>query len=251
MIRILIVDDEELARRRMKLLLNELDIPVNVVGEASDGKKALELAREKNPNLLLLDIQMPVLDGFDVVEMLPDPHPPVIFVTAFDDYALKAFEVHAVDYLLKPVRMERLRQSLQRMSDPSYIAGQQTSVKHLLKEHYKLSGGMPAKLAVDYKHEILMLDLDQVLYLEADGKLTRVYTDGHRYRTNFSLHELEERLENHAFYRVHRSYIVNLEQIEKLEPWFKNGLRIQLKNGVLLDVARRRLPGLKERLGIK
>lgn len=251
MTRILIVDDEKLARQRLRLLLDELDIPTKVIGEAPDGKKAIELVRNKEPDLLLLDIQMPVLDGFDVVDMLPEPRPPVIFITAFDEYALKAFEVHAVDYLLKPVRTERLRKSLRRLGDPSYLEEQKASVEQLLQKHQKRTDILSEKLAVEYRQEILMVDLDQVLYLEADGKLTWVHTEERRYHTNFRLHELEKRLKAHSFFRIHRSYIVNLKQIEKLEPWFNRGLRIKLQDGTHLDVARRRLSGLKERLGVK
>lgn len=251
MTRILIVDDEELARQRLRLLLEELDAPTEVIGEAPDGKKAMELIRDKKPDLLLLDIQMPVLDGFDVVDMLPEPRPPVIFVTAFDEYALKAFEVHAVDYLLKPVRAERLKQSLERLKDPFYLTEQKASVERLLQKHQKHSDLLSEKLAVEYKQEILMVDLDQVLYLEADGKLTWVHTEERRYHTNFRLHELENRLGDHAFFRIHRSYLVNLKQIEKLEPWFNRGLRIKLYNGTHLNVARRRLSDLKQHLGIK
>lgn len=245
--RILIVDDEKLARKRICLLLGELEVSADIL-EASNGKKALEMISEDKPDLLLLDIQMPLLDGFDVVEMLPKSSLPIIFITAYDEYALKAFEVHAIDYLLKPVRLERLKQALERVENPAYLAGQQESVEQLLHENSK---GLPGKIAVNYKQEILMLDLNQVFYLEADGKQTRVYTNDRRYRTNFQLYELEERLEDQSFFRIHRSFMVNLEQIEKLEPWFKNGLRIRLKNGKHLEVARRRLSGLKQRLGIK
>lgn len=245
--RTLIVDDEELARQRIRMLLDELEFSTEIT-EAPNGKKALELISRRTPDLLLLDIQMPILDGFDVMEMLPDPKPPVIFITAYDEYALKAFEVHAIDYLLKPVRLERLKLALKRLQDPVHMAGQKVSVQRLLDEH---NTGLPGKLAVEYKQEILMIDLERVFYLEADGKQTRVFTDEGRYRTNFQLHELEGRLDSQGFFRVHRSFVVNLRQIEKLEPWFKNGLRIKLKNGSYLDVARRRLSALKDRLGIK
>ncbi|MCC5905034.1 MAG: response regulator transcription factor [Balneolaceae bacterium] len=194
---------------------------------------------------------MPVLDGFDVVELLGDDCPPVIFVTAYDEYAIKAFEVHAVDYLLKPVRKERLEESVKRVMQKRGSGSRPDALKKLLGESAPRNMNLLQKIPVNYKQEIRLIDHDQIFWFEADGKLTWVHiTDQKRYRCDFSLSDLEERLTGTSFLRIHRSFIANMNQVEKLEPWFKGGYRITLKDGTELDVARRRVENLKERLGL-
>ncbi|MEX1135771.1 MAG: LytTR family DNA-binding domain-containing protein [Balneolales bacterium] len=252
MLNVILVDDEELARKRMQLLLDELGHDVRIIAEASNGKEAIQLIRKHQPDLIFLDIQMPVLDGFDVVDLLAGECPTVIFVTAYDEYALKAFEVHAVDYLLKPVRKERLKQALEKVENKRYSDNQFQSIRQLLQDHVEQKKKGFTKLPVNHKSEILFLDFHRISYLEADGKLTWVYgTENKKYRTDFPLNELETRLESHSFLRIHRSYIVNLEEVKKLEPWFNNGYRLQLNNGTELEVARRRAAKLKDQLGMK
>ena len=243
-------DDEQPARDRMRLLLQELGDTVEVVGEAVNGKEVIRMARELEPDLLLLDIQMPVLDGFDVAELLGEERPPIIFVTAYDEFAIKAFEVHAVDYLLKPVRKERLQRALQRLGDGSYRARQVDSLRQLLAAHEPVNTQQIRKLPVVHKSEVLLVDLQEIYYVEADGKLTWAHLADRKYRADFSMADLEERLSD-AFLRIHRSYMVNLNHIRKLEPWFGGGYRLELDNGTELDVARRRVADLKERLGMR
>lgn len=250
-IKVLLVDDEEPARVRLQMMLMELELNIHIIGEVPSGKEAIEWVRNDRPDLLFLDIQMPVLDGFDVIELLGEECPPIIFVTAYDEYAIKAFEVHAIDYLLKPVRKERLRDSLCRFADmrDSDTAGR--SLRSLLAHREYTSQKLLQKIPVSYKKEIRLIDHDQILWFEADGKITWVNTaDQKRYRCDFSLANLENRLADASFLRIHRSVIANMDHVKKLEPWFKGGYRITLRSGTELEVARRRVEALKEKLGM-
>ena len=250
-VRVIITDDEQPACNRLRLMLEELDANITVIGEASDGKEAIGMVRDEEPDLLFLDIQMPVLDGFDVIDLLGDDCPPVIFVTAYDEYAIKAFEVHAVDYLLKPVRKERLLESVKRIFENDRIDSMKESVQKLRETREPSPRRVLQKIPVDYKQEIRLIDHDKILWFEADGKLTWVHTkEGEKYRTDFSLGDLEYRLSATPFVRIHRSSIANLDFVKIIEPWFKGGYRITLSDGTDLDVARRRVSELKERLGL-
>ena len=249
-VRAVIIDDEQPARNRLRMMIEELDSGISIIEEASDGKEAIGIVRTVKPDLLFLDIQMPVLDGFDVVELLGDDCPPVIFVTGYDEYAIKAFEVHAVDYILKPVRKERLEESVKRILGDRDISTQNQSLKEMLQNRERPQQKRLQKIPVNFKNEIRLIDYDQILWFEADGKLTWVHIMGKmKYRCDFSLSDLEERLAGSSFLRIHRSTIANMDHVEKLEPWFKGGYRITLKGGKDLDVARRRVENLRERLG--
>lgn len=250
-IKAIIVDDEQPARNRLRLMIEELDADITVIGEASDGKEAIGMVRNEKPDLLFLDIQMPVLDGFDVIDLLGEECPPVIFVTAYDEYAIKAFDVHAVDYLLKPVRKERLEESVKRITENNRVESMKESVRNLRETREPSPRRVLQKIPVNYKQEIRLIDHDEILWFEADGKLTWVHTkEGKKYRTDFSLGDLEDRLAATSFVRIHRSSIANLDFVKKIEPWFKGGYRITLSDGTDLDVARRRVSELKERLGL-
>lgn len=182
----LVVDDEQPARERMGALLEEVEsFNVTVEGFASSGKEALELLKEAQPDVVFLDIQMPGLDGIDVAGMLKEPAPAVIFVTAYDDYALKAFEVHAVDYLLKPVRKERLEKGLD--------AAIQRAPSALQFQKALSDIADPDKIAVNHKQEILLLETREVLWFEADGKYSEACTTQNQYIADYSLEQLEEK----------------------------------------------------------
>lgn len=242
---IVLVDDEELARSRMKALLKEQDqFSLNIAAEAGDGKEALRVIPQLQPDLVFLDIQMPVFDGFDVAEMLPKPRPPIVFATAYDEYALKAFEVHAVDYLLKPIRRERLIQSIER------VLNQQGDDKSRVDELLQARKPQMDQFGVHYKQEVLLVKTADILWFEADGKLVYAVTEERKYRADFNLDQLSERLDD-QFFRSHRSFLVNTGYIKKLIPWFNNNWRLEMKNGEQLEVARRRVRDLKQRLGLK
>lgn len=240
--KILLVDDEDLARSRIKTLLSEISDDIHIIGEASNGKEALQLNNQSKPDVILLDIQMPVLDGFDVASLLPEPKPKIIFITAYDEYAIQAFEVNAIDYLMKPVRKERLADALKRVKDQH-----SDNLSNLLDNQQERP---LKKIPVLHKQDILLLDPSEIIWIEAQGPQLFSHTSDKSYRTEFKLDDLEQRLKNHNFFRIHRSYLVNLDKVKKLVPWFNHSYRVTLENGKDLDVARRRLSELKKILGL-
>lgn len=240
----IIVDDEQLARERLRTLLNELDFDLEI-HEAPNGKEALQSIKELDPALLFLDIQMPVLNGFDVIELLPEDSPGIIFTTAYDEYAIQAFEVNAIDYLLKPIRKERLQKALQR-----FINQQHEETKPQIQQLRSYLNRSLKRLPVQHKQDILLLPLQEICWIEASDQLVYVHTGTDSYRTDYSLDELTDLLPD-TFYRIHRSTIANLHKVEKMSPWFNNSFRLVLTDGSELDVARRRTAELKQRIGLK
>lgn len=244
MLKALIVDDEAPARLRIADMLAEMGDLVEVAGEASDGRTAVRLARELCPDVVLLDVQMPGLDGFDVVDLLEQPRPHIIFTTAYEEHALRAFEVHALDYLTKPVRRPRLRQALQRVKeqlgrgDDALDAFRQTRRKRPLE-----------RLAISIGRRLQVVDIAQVHCLEAEDKLVFAHVGETRHVVDFTLKELEERLDNEVFLRVHRAFLVRIEAIRELVPWVAGGYQIRLASGAMIPVARRRVGSVKRLLG--
>jgi DNA-binding LytR/AlgR family response regulator len=231
-IRVLIVDDEELARTRLKSLLDGLP-DVECVGEAENGIEAVEKVKELAPDLMLLDIQMPGMNGFEVLEALDDV-PLVVFATAFDEYALKAFEVNSIDYLLKPIEKERLSQAIERAR--RLLSGG----PELRQEIERLAGLIGARgvdrLPVVKGKRIVLVDHADIVWVGASDELVFVYTKDGRHLANATMAELEARLDPRAFFRVHRSSIVNLKHVAEIVPWFAGKYKI-----VLDDAARTEL----------
>ena len=239
-----IIDDEPLARERMHTLLDRADVQVSIIGEASNGREAIPMIHEKRPTLIFLDVQMPGLDGFDVVDLIAPPLPHIVFVTAFDQYALKAFEVHALDYLTKPVTLERLNRSLRRIS--SLIAEKQKDdgIDTLQEERKK----QPLrKLTLQLGKKMRVVDPEEVRYFEAKDKLVFAHLfDGKEYPTHFTLQTLENRLDSALFMRTHRAFLVNIHTIRELATWFSGTYQMRLDDGSQLPVSRRRARSVKE-----
>lgn len=249
MIDILIVDDEKLAREKLRELCKELP-NINILGEASNGKEAIEKIKTEKPDLVLLDIQMPLLSGFDVVHFLGDDIPAFIFITAHDEHALKAFEIHAVDYILKPVKKKRLFDAINHLKKFGLHVKSGNIDKLISAQDSALKGF--TKLPVNFKNEVLFLEFEDIINLEADGKISWANTtQNKKYRTNFSLKEIEVKLQNEPFLRIHRSHIVNLNHIKTIEPYFKGDYIVVMANDKKLKVAKRRVSELKSVLGIK
>lgn len=229
--KILITDDEAPARARLRFLLDELG--ESDVVEASSVSEAIRQTADAGVDVILLDIRMPLLDGFDLVSLLPEPKPAIIFVTAYDEHAVKAFDVEATDYLTKPVRKERLQQALARVR--------------------KTSGGKSAarlsRITAERANTLHVLDVDDCAVFHADDKLTYVRFQGASYRVASTLDELEARLDADRFIRSHRHSIVNLTQVASIRSDI-GGWVIKLKDGTEWDVARRRVGELKERVGM-
>jgi DNA-binding LytR/AlgR family response regulator len=243
----LIVDDERAARKSLRRGL-EADARIDVVGEAEDGPSAVALIEEKRPQLVLLDIQMPVMSGFDVLRVLqPECTPAVIFVTAYDEYAIAAFEVAAVDYLLKPFGEDRLRQAIDKVV--ARITGPWSStIQELLGNLSSVE--YVRQLPVHARRRIRLLDVDLISHVVSENRVISVYDqEGHRYWTNETLDQLERRLDPEQFFRIHRSSLINLKSEFEIEPWEDGRLRLHLEGGKTLTVARKRAKLLRERTG--
>ena len=250
-LRCLLVDDEPLARDRLQALLEEADLDIEIVAEAGSGKEAVSLIHEHGPDVVFLDVQMPVLDGFDVVDLLPEGdrnRPHIVFVTAYDEYALQAFEVHALDYLTKPVRLERLNKTLDRVQEA--LADESAEDQEKLDDLRNSRQDEDLKrLTVHAGRRLRVVPLEEVRWIEADEGLVFAHTTEGRYRTDFTLNELEKRLPSGRFVRAHRSSIVNLEAVYELVPEPAGTAVLRLQDGTEIKVARRRASDVKEALG--
>jgi len=252
-LRVVIVDDEPLARARARRLLGEVGGAV-VVGEAGSAAEARELLRRQPADLLLLDIQMPGEDGFALLSRIQH-RPAVVFVTAFDHYAVRAFEEHAVDYLLKPFRPERLAAAIDRvraaLARPDDLARQLqlllASVQTAAPRHVEPL----ERFTVRIGQKQLIVRADDVLWFGAEDKLVFAATANDRHYVNFTLDELERKLDTARFVRVHRSAIANLDHAAALRPGFAGTWRLQLDDSARTEVpvSRSRARQLKERLG--
>jgi two-component system LytT family response regulator len=245
----LVVDDEPLARARLIRLLGESGGRVEVVGEAGNGEEAIRMAAELRPDVVFLDIRMPVLDGFDVAELLGRPRPHIVFVTAYDEHALRAFEVHALDYLTKPVRAARLRDTLERIqpaSAPALRTARDEEIDSLLRER---EGRHLRRLTLHAGRRLRVVDLADVRWIEARGKLVYVHLPDGEGRTDFTLDELSARLDPEHFLRIHRSTIVNCAHVRELLPWFAGTYAVRMDDGERLAVARRRVGEVRRMLG--
>ena len=224
-IRVLVADDEAPARAKLRRFL-AADPRVELVGEAEDGLRAVALVRELKPDLLLLDIQMPGLTGFEVLEALGESRPPVIFSTAFDRFALEAFEAAAADYLLKPYDGARFQRALDRAL--ALRDGSGEPLKALLG---RVAQAPLERLLVEGERGLEALPLRAILRLEADGKLVRVHSDRGVFELRKALKDLEARLPVHRFCRVHRGAVVALEAVVRLEPWDHGDGLLVLRDG--------------------
>lgn len=251
-LRVLVVDDEEPARARARQMLSDLPA-VEVVGEAGSASEARDRVRELGPDVLLLDIQMPGEDGFALLQSLPEP-PAVVFATAYDHYAVRAFEAHAIDYLLKPFRAERLAEAIARvrrdLDRPDDLA---TRISELLAGLGDAAGATPwlERFAVRTGVKQRILKADEVMWFGAEDKLVFAATENDRHYVNFTLDQLEKRLDPRRFVRVHRAAIANLDWAAALIPAFAGTWRLQLRDPARTEVpvSRQRARLLKERLG--
>lgn len=243
MMRALIVDDEEPARERLRQLLTAIP-GIEVRGEAADGEEAMRLVAELRPDVVLLDIQMPGPSGLEVVACLPAPRPRIIFCTAFDQYAVDAFELHAVDYLLKPVNRIRLARAIERAErrEPAEAEAELDRVTRTVP------GGAMRWLA-RYGDRYRVIPQRDVVYFSSDGGLTRIHTRERQYVLDPTLNELETRIDTTLFFRVSRAAIVNLDFVTEVRPLEAGVADLTLSTGTRLDVSRRRLRELLQRLG--
>ena len=211
----IIVDDEPLARKLIKEYLQ--DFPdIEIVGECKNGKQAVKAINEEKPNLVFLDIRMPGMDGFEVLEHI-DLMPRIIFTTAYGDYALRAFEVNAIDYLLKPYDRKRFSKAIQKVIDRSTKSNDELGGLLRVVQQSKEPEDYPKRIFVSVGRKIISVQLNDILWIEADGDYTQLHTNTGTYLCNLSLNVLEGKLDSSKFMRVHRSSIIATSSIEHLE----------------------------------
>lgn len=241
--RVIIIEDERLAREELKLLLANYST-IQIVAEAVNAEEGIQKIKEHKPDLIFLDIQMPGMNGFEMLKKL-DEIPKVIFITAYDEYAIKAFEVDALDYLLKPVDPERLRDSLAKLDQPEE---EFTSVIDVVEKNKTLTAG--DKVFIKDGEKCWFIDVNEIRIFESDGNYVKVYFDGYRPLILRSLNSLEERLDGRVFFRANRKFIVNLNCITAVENWFNGGLQVTLKEGEKVEISRRQAIRFKEILSL-
>lgn len=248
MVRLVVVDDEKLARDRVKGFLAKIP-DVELVGEAEDGTAAVEVIEKENPDLVLLDVQMPGGDGFSVLRALKDP-PHVIFATAYDEYAIKAFEVEAIDYLLKPFSQGRLVDAIERVRqriDEGATRADAAALARVAEPARSYAKQIPVHTA----RKILVLPVEEILWFAVESRLVYAHVDGRAYMTNFTLRELEERLDPEIFFRAHKSRLVNLQQVKEIARWFGGRYRLVMKDeqSSQVELSRVQARELRARLG--
>ena len=250
-IRALVVDDEPLARERVLSLLQQ-ETDVEVVGECSDGGQAVSAIHQHAPDLVFLDVQMPGCDGFEVIRNVgPERMPTVVFVTAYDEYALQAFEVHALDYLLKPFGKDRFQQTLRHAREAleRRRAGDLGRRLLALVHDVKPEPQRAERLVVKSGGRVFFLRTDEIDWIEAAGNYVRLHlgTESHLFRE--TMNRMESRLDPRRFARIHRSRIVNTERIKELQPWFNGDYVVILRDGTRLTLSRGYREKLQQRLG--
>ena len=238
----LLVDDERLARNELRRLLAVFPT-IEIVGEAANAKQARELIATLQPGLLFLDVQMPGETGMELLESLEPPAPRVIFTTAYDEFAVKAFELNALDYLLKPVDPVRLQAAVEKLSAKAVAADGG-------------AGGPAARLAAEDKvfvregDRCWFVEVKTIRLLESEGNYTRVHFADAQPQLFRSLNAMEERLDPKYFFRANRRQIINLAWIDKLEPWFSGGLLVYLKGGAKIELSRRQAQEFREKMSL-
>lgn len=239
----LIIDDERLARNELKKLLQ--DFPeVEVIGEAANAAEGIDKIENLSPDLIFLDIQMPGKTGFDMLMEL-DKAPHVIFTTAYDEFALKAFEVNALDYLMKPVEPKRLADAIQKL--------QQAEQKEMAATLASVNRGLLSEndqVFVKDGERCWFVKLSEVRLFESVGNYAKVFFSTNKPLILKSLNALEERLDDRVFFRANRKHIVNLRMIDKVEPYFNGGLLLDLKGGEKIEVSRRQAVKFKEMMSL-
>ena len=236
---ILIADDEAPARKKLCTFLSKEEAAGELT-EAGNGKEAIQLIQQNAPDLVLLDIQMPGITGFEVIEQIgADNMPPVVFVTAFDEFALQAFHVHAVDYLLKPFDRTRFQQAFYRAIEMIELKNNQLEKLDTLLKAFKQKQSYLERITVSQGNHFVLLPVEEILYFQADGKYIEVHLEKKKYLLRDTLTELESKLSPDKFVRIHRSCIVNLTAIRHLTPRSHGDYWVELTNEVRLTMSRR------------
>jgi two-component system, LytTR family, response regulator len=247
--KVLIVDDERLSRQRLRRLL-AFEPECEIAGECENGADALRALERERPDIIFLDVQMPELDGFEVVRAMDEVRPLIIFTSAFDEYALRAFEVHAFDYLMKPFDRRRFRESLQRAKNQLTRDRSDSPEDRLraLFEHFTSSRRTPDRIAIRNNGRVVFVKIDEVDWIEASDNYVCLHCGKDTHVLRETMGQLESRLDPARFLRVHRSAIVNLDRIKELQPWFRGDYRVILRDGTELTLTKSHREKLESRL---
>lgn len=239
----LLVDDERLARNELRRLL-AAHPDIEIAGEAVDVEDALEKVAALKPGLIFLDVQMPGADGFTLLERLDPPLPAVIFTTAYDEFAVKAFEFNALDYLLKPVDPNRLVAALER------LRGRESAATNVPASAAGARLSLEDKVFVREGDRCWFVPVKSIRLLESEGNYTRLHFDEHKPQLFRSLTAMEDRLDARHFFRANRKQVINLTWVEGIEPWFSGGLLVKLKGGLKVELSRRQAQDFRERMSL-
>jgi two-component system LytT family response regulator len=240
--RAIIIDDEELARQLIRNYLK--DFPgIEIIGECENGFDGIKAIADLKPGLIFLDIQMPKINGFEMLELIESP-PEVIFITAHNEFAIQAFEMNAVDYLLKPYSKERLVAAVTKAKERIQTGEAQASIPQLV--HQPLSEKLE-RIVVKSGTKIRVVPVDKITYIEAEDDYVMIHTEEGKHLKQGTMKYYEDHLDDTKFIRVHRSYIVRIDQVTQLEPYSKENYLLKLKSGVTLKVSRNGLKSLKDK----
>ncbi len=247
-IRALIIEDEEPARELLKAYLSTHE-NIHLLGECENGFEGIKAIAESLPDLIFLDIQMPKLTGFEMLELLDEP-PEIIFTTAYDQFAIRAFEFNAVDYLMKPFSKERFDQALAKAMERMKNKSESFEKIENLKEKIREEGGTVDRIFVKNRRHISVIPVMEILHIEAQDDYIEIHSPKGKFLKNETMASIEKRLPEEYFIRVHRSSIINVQQIEKLEKYGKENYLIILKDNTRVMVSKSRVKQLKDQLGI-
>ncbi len=246
----LIVDDEPLGRRKLRKLI-EADPELRLVGEAANADEALALIRSEGPRLVFLDIKMPRKSGFDLLaEVDPARMPLVIFVTAYEEFAVRAFEVHAIDYLLKPYTADRFADAVRTAKARLNDELREKLTERTLALLSEVKTGHASRLLIKTRDALVLLNTADIDWIEAQDKYVRIHAGPEAYLMRETISSLESRLDPERFVRIHRSHLVNLDRIKKLEPLFNQEYQVVLRDGTKLVMSRGQRKRLGDLLGI-
>ena len=244
--KVIIIDDEPLARSIVKEYLQKYP-QLEVIQECNDGFEGLKAIQQHQPDLVFLDIQMPKINGFEMLELIEQP-PAVIFATAFDEYAIKAFEAHAIDYLLKPFNQDRFDKAISKWNEKNMATADKATQQ--LLETASQSPAQNNRIVVKNGSKIKIIPVHDVLYLEAADDYVKVHTPEGYFLKNKTMNHFEQALDKHLFVRSHRSYIVNVQQITRIDPYEKDNHVAILRSGIKVPVSRSGYVKLREVLGL-
>ncbi len=243
----LIIEDEQPAIDLLQYYLKDFK-EVKIEGVCKDGFEGLKAINELKPDLVFLDIQMPKLTGFELIELL-EHKPMIVFTTAYDDFAIKAFEVNAIDYLLKPFSTDRLKQAIEKVIEHKQSPESTPPDYQQLSEYNVSKPNAPLKrIVVKKNHQIKLIPAEDIFYLEAQDDYVMIYTKDERFIKQATMKYFESGLDADKFVRIHRSYIVNIDEMQQLEPYEKESYLAILKNGAKLKISKTGFKNLKEKL---